>query len=300
MLRSSQLITLLLVATVFGSFVSRAGADAPLFSGPQPGEKMPGFSALRVFGDSSGDEFDFIETADGKPTLLIFFHEKTRPALGLTNAITKFAATRSKSGLKTCVVFLADDHTEIMQWAKNIRKHLTEGVTYAVSPDRIEGPGNYGLNRNVKLTILVGKNGKVTKNFAIGQPQLEVDGPAILAAIADVSGGGKVPTVAQLADRSMRRMRDNPMREEKDAKLASLLRNVINKQASADQVKESAKAVETYVAENANAKKELARITNTIVSSGKLANYGTAAAQVVLKRWAKANPQQIKEKADVR
>ena len=51
---------------------------------------------------------------------------------------------------------------------------------------------------------------------------------------------------------------------------------------------------------NANAKKELARITNTIVNSGKLANYGTAAAQVVLKRWAKANPQQIKEKADVR
>ena len=52
-----------------------------------------------------------------------------------------------------------------------------------------EGPGSYGLNRNVTLTILVGKEGKVTANFALVQPSTQADLPKILEEVAKVAGG---------------------------------------------------------------------------------------------------------------
>ena len=50
-----------------------------------------------------------------------------------------------------------------------------------ISLDGIEGPGNYGLNRKVTLTLLVAKGTKVVANFAIVQPN-ETDAPKVGAA----------------------------------------------------------------------------------------------------------------------
>jgi len=87
-------------------------ADEPVFSGPQVGEKLPSFKAKGVFGDLAGKEFDLIKRADGKPVALIFFHARTRPAFGLTNTIMKYAASKSKDGLESAVIFLSDDPTK--------------------------------------------------------------------------------------------------------------------------------------------------------------------------------------------
>lgn len=70
-----------------------------------------------------------------------------------------------------------------------------------------------------------------------------------------------------------------------DPALGSLLRAVINKQASDEAVREAATKVEAYIAENESARKELARIVNTVVNSGKIENYGTATAQQILRKW---------------
>ena len=71
-----------------------------------------------------------------------------------------------------------------------------------------------------------------------------------------------------------------------DAKLTSLLRAVIQKSNTDEQVDDAAKAVEEYVESNPAAAKELARITNTVVNSDKLGNYGTEYCQGILKAWA--------------
>ena len=161
-------------------------------------------------------------------------------------------------------------------------------MTYRISQDGVEGPGVYGLNRNVTLTILVGKEGKATANFALVQPSIQADGPKILKAIADVSGGGKVPSIEELSGPRYRGQsrKETPARRA-DAKLTSLLRSVINKQASKEDVAKAAKAVEEYVQKNEAARKELGRITTTVVDSKKLSNYGTADAQEKLKEWPK-------------
>ena len=265
---------------------SESVGEEPVFSGPQAGEPLPSLPLKGVIGDVKGKAYDAVADAGDDPLLLIFFHERTRPAFGLMKTVTQFATRRADTGLVTHVVFLADDPTELERWAGAVRKHLTPAVRHAVSPDGAEGPGSFGLNRNVTLTVLVGSQGKVTANFALVQPQLQADGPPIMKAIAEVTGGGEVPSIESLmaADRSRGRS-DVMGRMAQDAKLTGLVRGVINKRATKEQVEKAAKSVEVYIAENEAARKELGRIVARVIGSGRLSNYGNETAQQVLRRW---------------
>jgi hypothetical protein len=185
---------------------SFARGEDPVFSGPQVGEELPSFQVLGVLDDLAGKKLDLIERADGKPVILIFVHERTRPAFGLTNLMMKYAATRAKDGLTSGVVLLTEDATATEQWMRIVKGHFPEGAVYGISLDGQEGPGSYGLNRNVALTVLVGNKGKVTANFALVQPSVQADGPKILKAIVEATGGGKVPTIEELeGDRARKR-----------------------------------------------------------------------------------------------
>jgi hypothetical protein len=134
--------------------------------------------------------------------VLAFVHEVTRPGLGLTRVLMQYAAQRKKDGLHAAIVFLTDDPTATEKWMMipSVRDQaLPQGVAVGLSPDGKEGPGVYGLNRNVSLTVLVAKENRVTANFALVQPSVQADGPKILKAIVDVLGGGEVPSLEQLA-----------------------------------------------------------------------------------------------------
>ena len=306
-----------------GVFACSAHGEDEVFSGPQVGEKLPGLQ-VQVLASKSGDRSEVQESqsevcdpvadAGDGPVMLVFLHELTRPGFGLARAVANFAAERSEQKIKTSVIFLTDDLTATRKRASGISQHFSADVTYGISPDGKEGPGAYGLNRNVTLTVLVGDEGKVTENFALVQPQLQADGPKILEAIVAVTGGGDVPDVADLAPSYARRMqaermqqagrgrgaegRDASGRGAQDARLTSLLRSVINKQATPEEVQSAAKKVEAYVEENAAAKKELARIVHTVVNSGRISNYGSVTAQQVLRRWMKGYPHQTKPRVE--
>lgn len=79
---------------------------------------------------------------------------------------------------------------------KLAKKSLGFKGTVGVSPDGLEGPGKYGLNSKVELTILMAKEGKVTANFALVQPSVN-DTPAVAEAIVK-QVGGKAPTLKEL------------------------------------------------------------------------------------------------------
>jgi tetratricopeptide (TPR) repeat protein len=170
--------------------------QAEVFSGPQKGEKLPGFT-LKVAGEEE-KELDLVKEAGGKPTLLIFVHQVTRPSVGLTRVLGDYAATRKKDGLHAGAIFLTADATETKAWIKRASGALPKSVPLGIADGGQEGPGAYGLNRNVAMTILVAKDGKVTANFALVQPSLQADGPKILKEIVDVLGGGKVPSIEEL------------------------------------------------------------------------------------------------------
>ncbi|HEX2476488.1 MAG TPA: hypothetical protein VHK01_17170 [Lacipirellulaceae bacterium] len=265
-----------------------AGAEAtsetePVFSGPQVGEMLPPLPVRGVFDKEAGKELDFVSAANGKPIVVVFVHQLDRPTVGMARALTTYTLERAKDGLTTGIVWLDNDPTEAENTLKRIRHALPRDVPIGISLDGREGPGSYGLNRNVALTILVGNEGKVTANFALVQPSIQADLPKVFDEIVRLIGG-KAPDVAQFAGprEAMRGM----ARGEPDPRLRRLIRPVIQLDATEEDVDKAAAALEAFLADNEAAQKEVGRISNTIVGSGKLSNYGTPRAQEYLRKWA--------------
>lgn len=258
--------------------------QAQIFSGPQVGEKLPPCRVRGAFDGDAGKEIDFVKQANGKPIVLIFVHDSNRPSIGMTRALTSYTVGRAKDGLVTGVVWLDDDATEAENTLKRIRHGLTPGAPTGISLDGKEGPGSYGLNRNMTLTILVGKDNQVTANFALVQPSLQADLPKILQEIIRVAGG-QMPKLEEIA--GVREMMKRPAANEPDPNLRRLIQPVIQPNAKPEDVDKAASAVEEYAKKNEVARKEIGRIANTIVDSGKLSTYGTPRAQEFLRKWAK-------------
>ncbi|HYV37543.1 MAG TPA: hypothetical protein VE988_17690 [Gemmataceae bacterium] len=163
------------------------GQTDPIFSGPQPGEKLTAFKVLAFSGRMPGKQMELIADAKETPRVLVFVHEITRPALQLLRPIDQIATEYAPDGLETHFVWLTADKTKTEQFLQGANKSLNLTSPIVISLDGIEGPGNYGLNRKVALTILVAKGTKVVANFAIVQPN-ETDAPKVTEAITKMMG----------------------------------------------------------------------------------------------------------------
>ena len=275
---------ILSAAIVFAACTNLLAAD-PVFSGPQVDEKLPAFKVRGVFDDAVGKKLDFVTQAGDKPLVLIFVHDVNRQSISLVRVLSSYTVSRAKDDLHTGIVWLDADATEAENTLKRIKHALTPKAPTGVSLDGREGPGAYGLNRNVQLTVLVGKAGKVTANFAIVQPSLQADLPKILAEVVKVAGG-KVPKLEEIEGMPAmaRPAAGAPMQ---DPNLRGLLTPVIRLNAAPEDVERAAKAVEEYCEKNEATRAEVGRIANTIINNGKLKDYGTEKAQEYLQKWAK-------------
>lgn len=271
-----------LVCGFLSATAAAAAQEAAAFSGPQAGEKLTPFVVKGVFDEQAGREIDFVKQADGKPILLVFVHEFNRPSVAVTRILMDYAATRQKDGLAGGIVMLNDDYTAEVQRLKRARHALPKSTPIGVSVDGREGPGAYGLNRNVTLTVLVAKNNRVTANFALVQPSVQADVPRVLEAVVK-QVGGQVPQLSDLvpADR-MKQYAGN-----QDQPLTNLLRQLIRKDAQDADVDRVAAAIEKLAAEDRDAKRDVGTRAQRIVQAGKLENYGTEKAQAYLQKWAK-------------
>ena len=178
-------------------------AGEEIFSGPQAGEEAAPFLVQGVFDDDAGKELDFVAQAEGGSLLLIFVHQLTRPSAGVTRALSHYAATRKEDGLSCGVVWLTPDASEAEEYLKRARRSLGLESPVGIYLDGPEGPGSYGLNRNVALTVLVIHEGKVAYNYAEVQPSL-TEAPGILAEVCKLIGG-EPPTLEDLQPRQGRR-----------------------------------------------------------------------------------------------
>jgi hypothetical protein len=202
--------SLLFLTLICISPMPRASGDEPVFSGPQRGEKLTPFKVFIASGTRKGQEADLIGEFAGAPTVLVFVHEITRPAAALMRPLDAFQQKRAEDGLKLGFVFLAKDRTEMEQRLPLVANSLRMATPLTLSVDGAEGPGQYGLNRNVQITALVAKDNRVTASFALVQPN-ETDAPKILAEVVKLIGG-TVPLLSELD--TLRRpplpARDNP------------------------------------------------------------------------------------------
>ena len=167
-----------------------------LFSGPQPGEKIPPFKVTGLVGNSDGKQIDPTSLAGGKPQVLIFMDGNRvglRGLFGLARIVSQIK-DKSDKGLHFSATLLGDDPAQLSQFGKRFGSRLP-GLVMAASQDGRDGPGALGLNRTVSMTVVVAKDGKVPHNFVFPQSMLYPD-PHVLGAIAGVIGQ-KRETVAK-------------------------------------------------------------------------------------------------------
>ena len=215
-----------------------------IFSGPQPGEKLPALTVTGIRGEIEGKALDITAKADGKPHVLFLQDTNAVGIKGLVNVsklllkIDAFqkrhstettGAETSYQGLQIGVVFLADNLDTLPEWAHDmLKKEIPNKILTGISPDGREGPGSYGLNRNVAQTVLIAKDGKVLHNFAFTQPLLYTN-PHLLGAIAQAIGADPSTVEKWLNEEtaeSERMQRDSGQMENKSDQTEKLLKQL--------------------------------------------------------------------------
>ena len=158
-----------------------------VFSGPQPGEEVKPFKVLHVKADDT-KELEIVKDTDDRVTLICFVHRLSnddRILFGL--GLVDFYASRHKA-LTSHFVLLSDERakmtTMLRGWA---RGPVFKNAMVSLSADGREGPGYYGLNRNVAMTVVVAKGDKVVGNLVFQAPNAN-DLQKIMAAVAKALG----------------------------------------------------------------------------------------------------------------
>ncbi|MFN3651577.1 MAG: hypothetical protein ACK47B_18530 [Armatimonadota bacterium] len=174
-------------------------SDDPIFSGPQPGEKLTPVRALAVTGPEAGKEIDPVSAAGGAPTVLVFLHGLERSMVPLLTTLDQYGAEKAP-GLRTQFVALSDDRVAAEQRLPLVAQSLRLKSPLVLSLDGPEGPGNYGLNKQCLMTVVMGRENRVTANFALVQPGI-ADAPRVLAKLAELVGDPQPPMAEALQSR---------------------------------------------------------------------------------------------------
>lgn len=258
----------------------------PVFSGPQIGESLAPFKVTSVYGDSAGREVDPVKLAGDKANMLVFVHKLTRPGIALTRSLTGYAKSQSGQGAVSAIVWLDDDQAAAEQYLKRAKKSLNFSVPVGVSIDGVEGPGAYGLNRNVELTVIIAKDSKVTANFALVQPSV-TEASKIASELAKLVGQ-PVPVQAEMEKlaypgAAMKRgmQRGTNERTRPGNELRTLMKNLVAPGISKDEMNDAVKAIDKWVGDNKQRQSSLAKMASAVLERG----MGSEAAQSVIKKW---------------
>ncbi len=167
-----------------------------VFSGPQPGEQIRPFKVLRFQGEDA-KETEIVKKTETGATLICFIHKLStddRVLYGL--GLVDFYAVRHKD-LTSHIVLLTDDREKMLKLVKGWSRGPFFSKSFvSVSVDGAEGPGAYGLNRNVAMTVVVAKGNQVVDNLVFQAPNGR-DLGTIMASVAKSLGKPK-PDLAKV------------------------------------------------------------------------------------------------------
>jgi len=287
------------VSLFFLAVLGSARSEEKVFSGPQPGEKTTPFKSVELRGERAGKERDIIAEHKGAPTTLIFVHGVERSMAPLMAVLDAYGQER-KAVLKTEFVFLSADRLISEQRLPLVGQSLRLQSPMSLSADGAEGPGNYGLNKECLMTVIVARENKVAANFALVQPGM-ADATKIISAIAKVVGDTNPPAAEVLRERrglggarmepgqqrDRQREMQNPPRDNlpgaapTDEKFIGLLRRFIQRSNDDATVDKVLTEVEAYVGGN----EDLTRQTINGWTRVLHLKYGTDYAQKAGQTW---------------
>ena len=157
----------------------------PIFSGPQPGEKLPPFQAIGLAGALEGQDFDAAALAGDELHMLIFAKEARTFGRFISNLAQQLNTIESNSKRKWEMSFIVvnDDPNDVEQKFEWVKRSLPGFVRAGLSKDGSDGPPAYGLDRTLTATVIVAKGGKVVYNLPYISDAFYTQ-PHILGAIA--------------------------------------------------------------------------------------------------------------------
>ena len=174
-----------------------------LYSGPQAGEKLPTLDVVGVGGKLDEKDFDAAELSNETPILIALIDDselggKTTYFLGqLSETIEQHASGK----FRTIVIYVGDDPETIQKEVASVRKYLPKHLMVAYARSGRDGPGSYGLNRNVPVTMIVAHKRKVLHNFSFGQHVFQID-PYVAGGVAEALKVDRKTFISWLAKKS--------------------------------------------------------------------------------------------------
>lgn len=159
---------------------------APVQSGPQPGEKVPGpFQPLHVNGPEAGKKACLYCAYGAKPVVMVFAHDLSPAVLGFVTRLEAAVAAGADQSLCGCVIFCSDEDTLASRLASWCQQAKISHVTLAVF--KASGPPAYRLAREAGVTALLYTRHQVQANHSIRTGEFtEQDAERILADVAKI------------------------------------------------------------------------------------------------------------------
>ena len=159
--------------------------EKPIYSGPQPGEKVPSLTAINLRGDQAGQEFDPVDLAGDKLHLMFFVSESRTFGrfLGQLRQQLRAIEENSKQPWAMSVIVCTDDANKAEKGFAVLDQRYPQNLVVGLSKDGSAGPPAYGLDKNLTATVIVAKNGKVAHNLPYAGDAFYTQ-PHILGAIA--------------------------------------------------------------------------------------------------------------------
>lgn len=255
-----------------------------VFSGPQVGETLPGFEMKVSLGGEPGTSVNFVKDVADDPIVVVFVHQLTRPAFALANAVMKYCGDVSQDRqIARGICFLSQDPTKAQTQIDRAKKYFPKKTLVGYSTEGIEGPGSYGLNRNVQVTILVAKEKSVVANFALVQPGVHADGPKVLAAIAKTIDAKDKPDINDYLPNNQA-AQDAPIAI--DPALMVEIRKLNSKDVDESTLKASITKLDELTKDKKGLQQQLASVANRWVRGGRFDEIATKEQQATIKRWA--------------
>jgi hypothetical protein len=139
---------------------------APLQSGPLAGVVLPKCQVFAPSGPFAGQEFDVAARLGKAPGAILFVHELTRNTGPMIGGLDRLGGQLAWTGLQVFTVRIAADRTEAELGSKRSSEAMGLHRPLLVSVDGAEGPGAYALHRKATLTLVLCKDGLVTRSVA--------------------------------------------------------------------------------------------------------------------------------------
>lgn len=178
-MKNIRLLPIALLSTVAWAAWSQ---DQELYSGPLPGEPIVPFEVVAATGPERDTVVDYVTRFDGAPTVYCFVHNVSRASSRTVRALDVACAARADEGLRTLFVMLGSDQDETERYGMIFPGLLDLSSHVGISVDGNEGPGAWGLDRELVLTVTVAKGDMTVASFPLLSPN-ETDVPRIMEAV---------------------------------------------------------------------------------------------------------------------